>query len=153
MGAENTELVIKTYRTESDALADTTPLFVNSSRSKLYTPNGADITGWEVLAQGESLGAGQNDIATVSFDATGANARIPIFTPAERAPIAILKADKKTVSSGINQLALMGMDNDFDGEQVTVYCSNSNRTNATVDITYHNLSTDTIQKANIKSRT
>ena len=37
MGAENTELVIKTYRTESDALADTTPLFVNSSSDAQVT--------------------------------------------------------------------------------------------------------------------
>lgn len=81
--------------------------------SKLYTPNGADVTGWEVLAQSETLGAGQNESSTVSYDATGSNQRIPIFTPAEKAPIAILKADKNRVAAGINQLPLMGIDNDL----------------------------------------
>lgn len=112
--------------------------------SKLYTPNGADITGWEVMAQGESLSAGQNEFSTASYDASGANARIPIFTPAEKAPSAILRADKTRVPAGINQLPLAGSDNDFDGEQITVYCSNANRTNVYIDITYHNLSSDAI---------
>jgi hypothetical protein len=236
MGVQNTDIVLKAYRTEADAINDANPLYVNSSSdievtneaqshsnfagigfytyskyyfrieaneavkefyidwndgedaslqkanysllkfndpvfsavtshvftqnkqhypkirvkskqglwSKLYTPNGADVTGWEVLAQGESLTAGQNEFATVSFDATGSNARIPIFTPAEKAPIAILKADKNKVFAGINQLPLMGIDNDFDGETVTIQCSNVNRSAAKVDITYHDLTSDQI---------
>ena len=77
--------------------------------------NQNDYSGLET----DSLSAGQNDTSLVSLDSMKIH-RIPTFTPANKPPIALLKADKNKITTGINKFTVE--QTPFtDGEELSMY--------------------------------
>jgi len=124
--------------------------------SKFYTPNaaaGAEVgTGIDILQGETALAAGRNNKYRIEADSTGTE-RIPIFAPAPKSPIGILKSDKKRIYAGINNGYLVGKNGTFNGATVYLNAASSVETNRTAvlvrithqtsgagDITYTDLS-------------
>ena len=84
---------------------------VDGFHSKFYSSSDrATLTRTKSL-ETQTLSGGQNDFSTVSLDlnqGAGSQARIPEFAPANCPPTAILKVDRKSVFSGIDNDIISG---------------------------------------------
>ena len=92
---------------------------------------------------------GQNEFSMVSVDHAGTH-KLPVFRPANKPPVAILKADRTRVLSGI-QNELFSTSGALAAQTVFVDCTGNSKTGSTnsaeVKITYETLDTsDNIQQ-------
>jgi len=84
---------------------------VDGFHSKFYSSHDRNSITRTKSLETQTLGGGQNDFSTVSLDlqqGAGALARIPEFSPANCPPTAILKVDRKSVFSGIDNDVISG---------------------------------------------
>jgi len=78
---------------------------VDGFHSKYYSPFDRNTEARTKSLETQSLGQGQNDFSIISLDLQGSRGttpRIPSFAPANYPPTAILKVDRKSVFSGID---------------------------------------------------
>ena len=86
---------------------------VDGFHSKFYSSHDRNSITRTKSLESQTLGGGQNDFSTVSLDlqqGSGALARIPEFSPANCPPTAILKVDRKSVFSGIDNDVITATD-------------------------------------------
>ena len=101
--------------------------------------NQNDISGLE----SQTLPIGQNEFSMVSVDDAGTH-KLPVFRPANKPPVAVLKADRTRVLSGI-QNELFSASAALAAQTVFVDCTGNSKTGSTnsaeVKITYESLDT------------
>ena len=99
--------------------------------SKWYVSH--DAVNYISSIETQTLAGGQNEFSIVSLDLAqgeGAQARIPEFAPANMPPIGILKVDRTSIYSGIDNEVIVNTDNEDKG-----YCIIEMRSGANVDFT------------------
>ena len=84
-------------------------------KSKYYMPHLSRFLGLDILKGESSLPTLRNNNYVVESDSFASNyaaARIPVFAPTPKPPVAVLKADKKRIYAGINNELLVGAEVD-----------------------------------------
>ena len=101
-------IVSHTYTTHGKHYPMVRTISVDGFYSKWYTTSDANVAGLDSI-ETQTLSSGQNDYSIISID-SATTPRIPEFMPANSPPIGVLKMDRNTVYSCIDNDILEGFD-------------------------------------------